>query len=103
MRVKVELSRSVQWDLTHRFAADVDDFYQQLRQVQQGPIRYSEPFTDLELGRYVFRYFPFGRGVEKIAIFAFFPTQNLIKVIECRLSEPRRMRNAGGHGGGPRS
>ena len=100
MRVKVELSRSVCWDLQHRFAADADSFYTELRRIEEDPLRHSEFFYDPGLRFRELRIFRFGRGVKKIAIFVYYRLRGLIRVIECRLSKPRRSRDAGADEGG---
>lgn len=91
MRAKAELHPDVVYELKHSYsAADVADFYRQLDRVRDDPITYSKLFHDPDVGRYVLRWFPFGTGVEKVAIFHY--DGERVRVLKCRLSKPRRLR-----------
>jgi|GEM_PF-2418166 len=91
MYVDAELHPDVLADLKHSFSeGDTADFFRQLEIVCRAPIKNSDWFHDKKVGRYVFRRFSFGVGVERIAIFHF--DGKTVRVIKCRLSKPRRRR-----------
>jgi hypothetical protein len=91
MRADAELDQDVLWELRHRCSqAETADFFRQLEWVRDAPITRSEMHVDRRLSRYVLRRFAFGSAVERIAIFEY--DGRRMRVIECRLSEPRRMR-----------
>ena len=92
MPADAELSRSVVTELKGLSKRDVTDFFQQLDRVCEAPIKNSELFYDREVSGYLLRRFSFGVGVERIAIFRY--DGEMVRVIRCRLSEPRRRRNA---------
>ena len=101
MRVEAVLHPNVAWDLKHRFTrAEVDEFYEQLHLVRRGPLRHSEPITEPAKSRYMLRFFRFGKGIEKIAVFEYDIARSCITVLKCRLSRPRRMRKPNGNNGG---
>lgn len=99
MRVNAELSRSVIAELKALSKSDVTDFLRRLDVIRRAPIKNSEFFHDKEVSGYVLRRFSFGVGVERIAIFHY--DGKTVKVIRCRLSQPRRRRNPSDPHGGP--
>ena len=98
MRANAEVYQKAAWYLRHECtASDREDFYRQIEWVCDDPVGRSRMLFDPEASRYVERWFAFGRGVERIAIFRY--DGNVVKVSRCRLSKPRRGRS-GGHGEG---
>src|SRR5881628_2084295 len=57
------------------------------------PIDRSELFHDPGVSRYALRCFAFGTGVEKKAVFSF--DGHILRVMTCRVSQPRRIRKPG--------
>ncbi len=101
MRVKVELHPNVAWSLRHQFTREeVDEFYKRLHQLREAPLRHSEPTADPAKGGQALRFFRFGKGVEKIAVFKYDIARNRITVMECRPFKPKRMRKPNGNNGG---
>ena len=83
MRFKVEFDPNAIWFLRRRCdEATRKLFYEQLERIKEDPLSNSQVFSDRKKSRYVLRLFPFG---EFVAIFAFDPSDDLIRVLECRL------------------
>ena len=102
MPVKVELYADVAAFVRYRCTKDeADEFFARLHRIRDRPIANSEAYSDPHLSRYVLRCFRFGRGVEKIAIFAYEPAEDRIRVLKCRLARPRRLRDRGDNGESP--
>lgn len=92
MRANAEVHPEAASYLRHECpAVDGQDFYRQLERVCDDPIGRSRMLLEPETGGYVERWFPFGVGVERIAIFHY--DGDVVKVLRCRLSKPRRMRS----------
>ena len=102
MPVKVEMHADVVLFVRHRCTPEeTDEFFRKLHKVRERPLASSEAHADPHLSRYVLRCFRFGRGVEKIAIFAYEPAEDRIRVLKCRLARPRRLRDRGDNGESP--
>lgn len=72
MRANAELHPEAVWFLARSCSkSDVFDFQEQLEHVCHDPIGQSQMYFDAGKSRYVERWFPFGTGVEKIAIFSY--------------------------------
>jgi mRNA-degrading endonuclease RelE of RelBE toxin-antitoxin system len=83
MRFKVEFDPNAVWFLRKRCdEATRKLFYEQFERIKEDPLSNSQVFSDRKKSRYVLRLFPFGGFV---AIFAFDPSHDLIRVLECRL------------------
>ena len=97
MPAKVELHRDVAAFVRYWCSREEqDEFRGRLLAIGDKPISNSAPYADPDLSRYMLRCFRFGRGIEKIAIFAYEATESRIRVLECRLAMPRRRRNSPG-------
>lgn len=95
MRVSADLHPDVIAELRHACApAEVADFYRVLARVCTNPIRHSELFCDPTVSRYALRWFSFGGGVGKIAIFYY--DGRLVRVLKCRRARPRKTRRPPG-------
>jgi hypothetical protein len=91
MRVIAELHSNAAFELNAYSQTDILDFRRQLDWVCASPIDHSSVFYDPAMSQYVLRCFPFGVGIEKVAIFSF--DGHVLRVLRCRLAEPRRRRN----------
>jgi hypothetical protein len=94
MRVNAELHAAIVEELRRLPEADVVDFRRQLEAARLSPIKYTEPFYDKSISGYVLRRFSFGSGVERIAICTY--DGDTLRVLKCRLLQPRRRRTPKG-------
>jgi hypothetical protein len=92
MPAKVELHSEAATFVQRCTVEEQDAFHARLREIRKKPIANSEFYFDPKLSRYLLRCFRFGRGFEKIAIFAYEIEQNRVRIIKCRLARPRRVR-----------
>ncbi|MEE8171052.1 MAG: hypothetical protein V3T70_10935 [Phycisphaerae bacterium] len=92
MRFRAELAPGVLRDMQRSYSQeDVADFFRELDRVCDAPLKQSQIYFDPEFSRYAYRWFPFGVGVEKVAVFHF--DGRVVRVLTCRLSRPPRPRN----------
>ena len=85
MRFKVEFDPNAIWFLRRRCDETTRKlFYEQLERMKEDPLSNSQAFSDRKTSRYMLRLFPFGGFV---AIFAFDPSHDMIRVMECRLTK----------------
>lgn len=96
MPAEVELHPDVVSFVRYRCSREEqDEFRKKLIWIRAKPIARSELYAESKKWRFALRCFRFGRGVEKIAIFACDTTRERtrIRVLECRLGKPRRLRD----------
>ena len=88
MRFKVELHKDVVY-YVRRQCDDADRrvFYGKLERIGSDPIDESESIADIELSRYLLRFFRFGRH---IAIFELDAARDRIIVRQCRRPKTSR-------------
>ena len=90
MRNKVELHPDVVRFVRHECnEAERAAFYRELDKVRQDPIGNSEYFTDPDVSRFMLRCFRFARIM---AVFKYYPVNDLVRVLECRRIRPERQR-----------
>lgn len=88
MRVRPE--RQVQLRLNGMTPEDVSDFSRQLQLVVNAPLEHSAFVAAREFR--ALRWFEFGIGVARIAVFELDHAKATIPVMECRFSRPGRRR-----------
>jgi len=85
MRIKVELRREVVRYVRHQCSlGERTEFFEQLERIKLDPITNSEATVDLELSRYILRFFRFG---QKIAVFQFDPANDRVVIRLCRTTK----------------
>ncbi|TWT42151.1 hypothetical protein RAS1_32810 [Phycisphaerae bacterium RAS1] len=94
MRVKVKLGPRAAETLAGFSDADATDFYVQLSRVREAPLKYSRLWVDAGYAADL-RWFEFGTGVTKLAIFRYDALAGVMSVVRCKLAKPRRTRRAG--------
>jgi len=95
-RCEVKLAQQVWNVLRDRLTpAERDAFVSRLEAVRRDPLRLSESLFDATRSPYMLRTFRFGAGEHWLAVFAFDPARQQIKVIECRLARPGHPRRNG--------
>lgn len=90
MRAKVEYLAEALYDLAKFSPADRRSHFAERDWVAERPVSRSRLLRDPALSGYALRYFEFGAGVAKIAIFEYDPAIHRIRILQCRPARPRR-------------